>query len=105
MRNLRLQNRDWKERHANLLNQVLFRHWRPVGAGIRQALRCSYTARYLSLACVEILVHPDKSELPRNHVWSWTGLRGEPSFVQWSDLVTFGCAGRSGWRGSTRRDN
>ena len=34
-----------------------------------------HTARYLSLACVEVLVHVDRSELPRDYVW----LRAEGS--------------------------
>jgi hypothetical protein len=34
-----------------------------------------------------LLVHLDKSELPRDYVWSWTELRGTPSFLRWSDLI------------------
>ena len=30
-----------------------------------------YTAQHLSMACLEILVHLDKSELPLDYVWSW----------------------------------
>jgi hypothetical protein len=29
-----------------------------------------YTAEHLSLACLEILVHIEKSQLPRDYVWS-----------------------------------
>jgi RES domain-containing protein len=46
--------------------------WNPIGTPML------YTARHLSLACVEILVHLDKSELPRDYVWSWTELDGTP---------------------------
>lgn len=45
-----------------------------------------HTARHLSLACVEILVQLDKSELPRDYVWSWAELRVTPSNLEWSDL-------------------
>ena len=66
--------------------------WRPVVAGIRQALRC-FTLRSTCLwpalranMIETLLVHLDKSELPRDYVWSWTELRGTPSFLRWSDL-------------------
>ena len=29
-----------------------------------------YTAQHLSLACIEVLVHLDKGQLPRDYVWS-----------------------------------
>lgn len=45
-----------------------------------------YTAQHLSLACVEILVHLDKSELPRDYVWSRTELDGTPDFLRFEDL-------------------
>ena len=45
-----------------------------------------YTAQHLSLACVEILVHLDKSELPRDYVWSWSDLGETPEFLHFEDL-------------------
>ena len=36
--------------------------------------------------CVEILVHLDKSELPRDYVWSWTEFNETPAFLQFEDL-------------------
>ncbi|MGA2712670.1 MAG: RES family NAD+ phosphorylase [Bryobacteraceae bacterium] len=54
--------------------------WNPIGTPML------YTAQHLSLACVEILVHLDKSELPRDYVWSWTELEGTLDFLQFKDL-------------------
>ena len=45
-----------------------------------------YTAEHLSLACVEILVHLDKSELPRDYVWSRAELAKDPGFLEVRDL-------------------
>lgn len=45
-----------------------------------------YTAQHLSLACVEILVHLDKSELPRDYVWSRAELPKDPGFLEVKDL-------------------
>jgi RES domain-containing protein len=42
--------------------------WNPIG------IPMLYTAEHLSLACLEILVHLDKSQLPRDYVWSATEL-------------------------------
>ena len=49
--------------------------WNPPGTPML------YTAQQLSLACVEILVHLDKSELPQDYGWSWAELRGTLSFL------------------------
>jgi RES domain-containing protein len=49
--------------------------WNPIGTPML------YTAQHLSLACVEILVHLDKSELPCDYVWSWAELQCEPERV------------------------
>ena len=38
--------------------------WNPIGTPML------YTAQHLSLACIEVLVHLDKSQLPRDYVWS-----------------------------------
>jgi RES domain-containing protein len=54
--------------------------WNPIGTPML------YTAQHLSLACVEILVHLDKSELPREYVWSCTELDGTLDFLQFNDL-------------------
>ena len=54
--------------------------WNPVGTPML------YTAQHLSLACVEILVHLDKSELPRDYVWSCVDLEETPPFLHFGDL-------------------
>jgi RES domain-containing protein len=54
--------------------------WNPIGTPML------YAAQHLSLACVEILVHLDKSELPRDYVWSGTELDGTPDFLRFEDL-------------------
>jgi RES domain-containing protein len=54
--------------------------WNPIGTPML------YTSQHLSLACVEILVHLDKSELPQDYVWSWTELEGTLDFLQFRDL-------------------
>lgn len=46
--------------------------WNPIGTPML------YTAQHLSLACIEVLVHLDKSQLPRNYVWSSTELSNTP---------------------------
>jgi RES domain len=38
--------------------------WNPIGTPML------YTAEHLSLACLEVLVHLDKGQLPRDYVWS-----------------------------------
>jgi len=53
--------------------------WNPIGTPML------YTAQHLSLACVEILVHLDKSEL-RDYVWSSTDLPQNPERLQFDDL-------------------
>jgi hypothetical protein len=45
-----------------------------------------YTAQRLSLACIEVLVHLDKSQLPRDYVWSKTGLAPEPPLLAFKSL-------------------
>jgi RES domain-containing protein len=45
-----------------------------------------YTAQYLSLACVGVLVHVDKSQLPQDYVWSSTELHVVPSTLQFGRL-------------------
>src|ERR1043166_9251424 len=38
--------------------------WNPIGTPML------YSAEHLSLACLEVLVHLDKGQLPRDYVWS-----------------------------------
>ena len=57
-----------------------------------------YTAQHLSLACIEVLVHLDKSQLPRGYVWSRTDLPAAPpllAFVSLSDIVSCQAAGHA----------
>jgi RES domain-containing protein len=54
--------------------------WNPIGTPML------YTAQHLSMACLEILVHLDKSELPRDYVWSWADLPQNPGRLQFDDL-------------------
>jgi RES domain-containing protein len=42
--------------------------WNPIGTPML------YTAEHLSLACVEVLVQVDKTQLPHDYVWSRTEL-------------------------------
>jgi RES domain-containing protein len=41
-----------------------------------------YAAENLSLACLEVLVHLDKSELPREYVWSSAELSETPPLLE-----------------------
>jgi RES domain-containing protein len=45
-----------------------------------------YTAQHLSLACVEVLVHLDKSDLPLDYVWSRAEVSDEPGEISFNDL-------------------
>ncbi len=57
-----------------------------------------YAAQHLSLACIEILVHLDKSQLPRDYVWSRTELPEAPELLPFeniNDIVACQAAGRS----------
>jgi RES domain-containing protein len=44
-----------------------------------------YTAEHLSLACLEVLVHLDKGQLPRDYVWSKAELTYSPEV--WSNAI------------------
>ena len=46
-----------------------------------------YTAQHLSLACLEVLVHLDKAQLPREYVWSQASLSGVISDMASHDLT------------------
>jgi len=48
--------------------EITSARWQPVAAGIPSEPRCCTLPGNLSLACVEVLVHLDKSELPRDYV-------------------------------------
>jgi RES domain-containing protein len=50
--------------------------WNPPGTAIL------YTAQHLSLACLEILVHLDKAQLPPEYVWSSTRLPNDPAVLE-----------------------
>jgi len=54
--------------------------WNPIGTPML------YTSQNLSLACIEILVHLDKGQFPRDYVWSTTELAGTPELVPFADL-------------------
>jgi RES domain-containing protein len=54
--------------------------WNPPGTALL------YTAQHLSLACLEILVHLDKAQLPPEYVWSSTQLPNEPSLFQTANI-------------------
>jgi RES domain-containing protein len=65
--------------------------WNPPGTAVL------YTAQHLSLACLEILVHLDKAEMPPGYVWSSTKLLTEPESLGTENLRNLnGCqaAGR-----------
>jgi RES domain-containing protein len=54
--------------------------WNPIGTPML------YAAQHLSLACVEVLVHLDKSQLPAHYVWSRTELPETPGTLPFCDL-------------------
>jgi RES domain-containing protein len=49
--------------------------WNPIGTPML------YTAEHLSLACLEVLVHLEKGQLPRDYVWSKAGLTYSPEVL------------------------
>jgi hypothetical protein len=57
-----------------------------------------YTAQHLSLAWIEVLAHLDKSQLPRDYVWSKTDLPAAPpilAFENVSSVVSCQAAGNA----------
>ena len=54
--------------------------WNPIGTPML------YTAQHLSLACIEVLVHLDKSQWPRDYVWSKTELSAAPTILAFESL-------------------
>jgi RES domain-containing protein len=66
--------------------------WNPIGTPML------YTAQHLSLACIEVLVHLDKGQLPRGYVWSKTDLPETPpvlGFEGLNDIVSCQAAGHA----------
>ena len=66
--------------------------WNPIGVAML------YTARHLSLACIEVLVHLDKGQFPRDYVWSRSELRDVPQLSEiyrLNDVVSCQAAGHS----------
>jgi len=57
-----------------------------------------YAAQHLSLACIEILVHLDKGQLPRDYVWSRAELPEVPEFLQFGSLNNIGSCQEGGDR-------
>lgn len=49
--------------------------WNPIGTPML------YTAQHLSLACLEVLVHLDRGQLPDDYVWSQVDLPDHPGFL------------------------
>jgi RES domain-containing protein len=73
--------------------------WNPIGTPML------YTAQHLSLACIEVLVHLDKSQLPRDYVWSKTDLPAAPpilAFESVSSVVSCQATGHA-WLGTANR--
>ena len=54
--------------------------WNPIGVPML------YAAQHLFLACIEILVHLDKTQLPPDYVWSKAELIETPLFLQFGNL-------------------
>jgi RES domain-containing protein len=56
--------------------------WNPIGTPML------YAAQHLSLACIEVLVHLEKAQLPRDYVWSLAELL-EPQTLRFENLDDF----------------
>jgi RES domain-containing protein len=63
-----------------------------------------YTSQHLSLACVEILVHLDKSQLPFDYVWSSSQLPSAPGALSVPDLRSISSCQRAGREWLTGRE-
>jgi RES domain-containing protein len=64
--------------------------WNPPGTAML------YAAENLSLACLEVLVHLDKSELPREYVWSSAELSVKPRLLEAQSLGNLEACRRTG---------
>jgi hypothetical protein len=53
-------------------------------------------AQHLSLACLEVLVHLDKSQLPRGYAWSKADLPQRPEILDIATLSEIGLCQRAG---------
>lgn len=56
--------------------------WNPIGTPML------YAAEHLSLTCLEILVHADKNQLPRDYVWSCADLDQTPPMLLAANLTS-----------------
>ena len=70
--------------------------WNPIGTPML------YTAEHLSLACIEVLIHLDKSQLPNDHVWSSTELPNTPGALPFGNLNHISACEEAGhsWAGA-----
>jgi len=66
--------------------------WNPIGTPML------YAARHLSPACIEVLVHLDKSQLPRDYVWSRAQLSNTPEVLFFENLNHVGSCQATGHR-------
>jgi len=66
--------------------------WNPIG------IPMLYTAEHLSLACLEVLVHLDKSQLPRDYVWSKAELLDTPEALNITVLPSVSACQSAGQR-------
>lgn len=64
--------------------------WNPIG------IPMLYAAEHLSLACLEILVHLDKGQLPRDYVWSEADLPDRPELLSIVSLNDIGSCQTAG---------
>jgi len=64
--------------------------WNPIGTPML------YTLQRLSLACVEVPLHLDKGQLPRDYVWSKAALSSRAGFLAFSDLNDIGSCQSAG---------
>ena len=64
--------------------------WNPIGTPML------YTAQHLSLACLEVLVHLDKTQLPRGYAWSKAGLSQTPAVLSVTTLSEISLCQRAG---------
>ncbi|MBZ5620165.1 MAG: RES domain-containing protein [Acidobacteriia bacterium] len=73
--------------------------WNPIGTPKL------YTGRYLSLACIEVPVHLDKGQLPRDYVWSSTELPETPEILRCENLSNVVVPGRGRFVGPRRQSS
>jgi RES domain-containing protein len=73
--------------------------WNPIGVPML------YAAAHLSLACLEVLVHIEKGQLPVDYVWSRADLAGTPEILEAASLNEIGScqAAGAGWAGTAKQ--